>query len=359
MTADCLARLGEIDSAIASAEDALKIIQETSTYTPLSVHGSMSAYAASTKYLLCLLYLSSKKPAKAAFLLEDLAASPESTRLDRLGVLVHLGQAYMALGRFSDAVKVLDSSLKSIPASHSSRRVHALSQLGLCYLCLNQHDSALAVLTDCEAVLQAYPDLQVHPRRKFRVFTTLGNLLAASGRYTEASTSLRSALSLLELLGESHSAESAKVSISLGTVYAGLKRYNDALRALTLARDTFERVHGPKSQEVVPILTQISSVLLAQGDLDSAFQYLSLAFDREKRIQGEYSESALNIWFRLINLHLEAGHSDQVIREVAQLDGKKGRYSKLGVIMIETEVGNVLRTVGDLEGALDRFLKAL
>lgn len=320
----------------------------------------MSTYAPSIKYLLCLLYLAEKKPAKAVILLEDLLQSPSALkRLDAPSIKVHLGQAYMALDRLHEASRVLEAVLPSIPTSQPSRLVHALSQLGICYLCLNQHSESLQRLLECEEILCKRPDLVVHPRRKYRIWTTLGNLLAANGRYREAEISLHRALEVLEALGEADSMDNAKVNLSLATVYMGISRQNEAIKALTLAKETYIRLEGPYCPELVPILTQMASVLETQQEYSAAFRCLSQALDVQKRLEGEYSESGLSIWFRLIDLHLQTGQSEQVIREIQALDGRKGRFSRLGQVMIETQVGTVLRGVGDLAGAVERYMKAL
>lgn len=293
-------------------------------------------------------------------LLEDLLQSPSVLqRLDSPSLQVHLGQAYMALGRLHEAARVLETVLSHIPVSQPGRQVHALSQLGICYLCLNQHSAALQKLLECEAIMTKRPDLVVHPRRKYRVWTTLGNLLAANGRYREAEISLKKALEVLETLEEATSLDSAKVNVSLATVYMGISRPNDALKALTLAKETYIRLEGLYCADLVPILTQMASVLETQQEFSAAFRCLSQALDAQKRLEGEYSESGLSIWFRLIDLHLQTSQSEQVIREIQALDSRKSRYSRLGQVMIETQIATVLRAVGDLTAAVDRYMKAL
>ena len=265
----------------------------------------------------------------------------------------------MALGRLHEAARVLEAVLPLIPSSQPGRQVHALSQLGICYLCLNNHSESLEKLLKCEEIMTRRPDLVVHPRRKYRVWTTLGNLLAANGRYREAEIGLKKALEVLEALGEGNSLDNAKVNVSLATVYMGIGRANEALKALTLAKEAYIRLEGLYCADLVPILTQMASVLETQQEFSAAFRCLSQALDAQKRLEGEYSESGLSIWFRLIDLHQQTSQSEQVIKEIQALDSRKSRYSRLGQVMIETQIGTVLRAVGDLAGAVERYMKAL
>lgn len=317
-------------------------------------------YGKRVKYLLCLLYLAGKKPAKAVVLMEDLVIRRNTeNKVDLLSLQVHLSQAYMCLGRLTESVRLLESLLPALPSAPPSRQVHAYSQLGICYLCLNQHLESMEKLALCAEIMRKYRDLSVHPRRKYRIFATLGNLLAVRSKFTEAENSLLLALEVLKSLGETSSLDTAKVNISLSTVYMGLNRPDDALKALTKAKDAYLHIEGPQSPEIVPILTQIASVLERNNDFSAALRCLNQALESQKRLEGEYSEAGLSIWFRIVDLYMQSGQTERVVREIQEMEGRKGRYSGLGQVMIETQLGTVLRVVGDLSSASQHFLSAL
>jgi tetratricopeptide (TPR) repeat protein len=152
-------------------------------------------------YQLGILYLHDKKPEKAIHFLKYLLHSLEQNdvtvdKVSRENVLLLLGEAYMSVNRWFEAVHTLETCKGcQLP---TIARLKADNLLGLCYLSLENVDSALICFQESRVIIDTYHKAEIDPRTKVVVYSNLGNLLMQKEDHVSAIDCFRK---LLEVHG--------------------------------------------------------------------------------------------------------------------------------------------------------------
>jgi len=144
---------------------------------------------------------------------DAVAAFDKAIELDRSfgWPYCNLGITYLLLGKFAEAILLLQKSLELLPSGRD--RAVAWNGLGNLYRCLNDYDNAVVAYQkadeldpDHSGIRETVEYFHSEPNtRNARVWNELGDLFFKSGSYHEASSCYEKAIEMEPLSGVSYS----------------------------------------------------------------------------------------------------------------------------------------------------------
>jgi tetratricopeptide (TPR) repeat protein len=147
-------------------------------------------------------------------------------------VLEHMGRWDDAVEAFNEAVDILRPLAVSNPAVHVTLLSQALSQLGVCFVKLNQLPEAVELLQEA---VELFPDMRNAPRIEpnfIGMLSTLGVALTESGKADEATVVLTGAVDKSRRLMEQDPYEQRylpQTLLNLSVAWMALKKWEIAL----------------------------------------------------------------------------------------------------------------------------------
>ena len=248
--------------------------------------------------------------AKARTVREDEALVDEPGVRGR--VMSAMGEAYMGLGLFGDAIPLMEEALPLLRASYgdeSQEVYNLLNELGQQALKVSDYEAARAYYEEALALAERTvgPDHRHVPpiaKNLGVAYRELGDLDAAR-RYLELSLDRRIAL---------YGTDNMAVARVLGSLSQLAVDRGDFDRALSLAKRSLEtrrKVLDPENRGIGHGHLFLADVQTAAGDHESARENYEAALANWTRALGPEHENVRAILLRLAKTHLAIGDVDQ------------------------------------------------
>lgn len=296
----------------------------------------------------------------------------------RLPVALSATLVLLASG-FASVIPARAQQSENKPAKASEQRWQALEREAN-----KAHEAGR--YTEAERLhLAAIQEAEKHPSGATRMATSLNNLAmlhAATGRYQDAESRLKRALTIYEnALGPDHP-ETASILVNLGSVYYEQERYPDAAAAYRRSLPILENALGPDHPVIVTTLNNLAEVYRRRENyseaealyrrvlvildkapnedprLASALNNLGLLYaDQERHLEAErFHRRALQIWQNTLGTDhplVAAG-----LNNLAELFLKQGRDAEAGPLF-ERAVDILIKAFGPEHPDLAKVLRNL
>lgn len=235
-------------------------------------------------------------------------------------------EALIQLGRFDQALTVLEQSLANAEKSKRSAELKAITQSTLAFLYLNQGRSDLAIelLQNATTVLNEGGD----PMYLARSLAYLGQVYSSTGKYAQAEEQLKMALAIrqdklpetheliaasyndlglaysqtdvdkaidyfdkaIEMYATLHGADHPKIAITntnLGMAYRSLKLYGDAITNFEEALKVWQAVYSQPHPSQAFVFLNLGQTYAIMGDLQPALEYYEKGLAIYKSTHGK------------------------------------------------------------------------
>ncbi|MQL78523.1 hypothetical protein Taro_010952 [Colocasia esculenta] len=223
-------------------------------------------------------------------------------------VFVRLADLYNRTGKLKESRAYCENALriytKPPPGTPPEDIASGLADVSAIYESMNEHEQALKLL---KKTLKIY---DVAPGRQSTIAgieAQMGVMYYEVGNYTESYNSLRNAITKLRACGERKSAFFGIALNQMGLACVQCYAINEAADLLEEARSILEQEYGPYHPETLGVYSNLAGIYDAMGRLDDAIKTLEFVVSvREERL-GTANPDVDDEKRRLAELLKEAG----------------------------------------------------
>eukprot|EP00250_Pteridium_aquilinum_P002111 c12314_g2_i1 orf=569-3556(-) len=223
-------------------------------------------------------------------------------------VYVSLAELYLKMGKFRECKTYCDSALRIFNkhgAGHPLDEVACgLTELAVVYEALNEQEQALSLLKKALGILDAAPGQQ---SAIAGVEAQIGVLSYMCGNYTEAHCSLSKAVSKLRASTERTSALFGIVLNQMGLCCLHLSEIGLAVELFEESRSVLETACGPHHPDTLTVYSNLAGAYDALGRLDDAIGALQYVVEVREEELGTANSEVEDERSRLAELLREAG----------------------------------------------------
>jgi len=277
----------------------------------------------------------------------------------KAALLATVGAVYDSLGKYQDAMPVLDESLRLQKDSHGKSRLETLLELARARMGAGDVTGAESPVQ--EALHLAQTDFGADSAQTGNALWVLGRLRHQQGQDGEAKKLYVRSLGVLENTAASQ-ADVSQVLDDLAKVYYREQQWSLAKKTYERALEIDRRVLGEEHPRVTEHLNNLAIVAQNSGDLKLAESLYQDGIRRDVRIYGEnHPETAaaeIN-YASLLQREGRLAEAEPLFRNNVAVrlslygpDHYKVGYARVGL-------GNLLHEKGDLAGAESEFRQAL
>jgi len=198
-----------------------------------------------------------------------------------------IGQTYYHLGRYSEAVRLLQASVATLEnrvGDHDPNLAHALEGLALVHSAQGEHEAAASLLERVAAIRERNLG-SMHPD----VARALGNLAGvyrAQGRYERAEELYKRALQIEEkVLGPEDPAVAGTLN-NIAGLYAAQGRYGEAEALFRRSLEVGEKALGSEHPTLATLLANLGAVEVDQRKYAEAEPLLLRALSLGEKLLG-------------------------------------------------------------------------
>lgn len=232
-------------------------------------------------------YMSIGRRAEAEkFLVQAAALAEKSDDTGATDILLNLGQTRILLGKYRDAIPVLEKSLASSD-KNSFLASAALIQLASAKYALCEYEASSEILGKIIA------DEDAKSYNRAVALGKLGWTRALQSRYAEGKKLLEEALEFHQTAGDLR--ERAVLAMCLNWCEYGLGNYEAAIEYARQARREAQIVGEPYNESVAQM--RVAKARVAQGLYDEAEKLLTDAWTTQKDLDAPHAQ-AETIWMR-------------------------------------------------------------
>jgi tetratricopeptide (TPR) repeat protein len=267
---------------------------------------------------------------------------------DRPTLAESLGRAYAELGRLDDSISVFQAFLDRA-ADDPVQYVRVAALLAAALTDAGRLDDAEALLSSAIERGRTLPDAYT----RARLHWTASRL---SGEQGQLEASARHARHALELLRETEDTYAIAHALqSLASAYLDLGRSREALELLDEGREPIEQLGTPL--EIAQYRMEEARALAGMGELDAA---ATLAFEAGNELQGTHPVDTARAYTLLAEICARVGAQERAheLLELA-IEILEAQAPNRHLVRAYRQLAAVLRTKGDLEGALAVLERAL
>ncbi len=205
--------------------------------------------------------------------LSNIEKEKKQHSLEGAQILSHLGNLYLATGKYAQAEEQLDIALdirRDLVKENSELIAASYNDLGLVYS-VTDADKAL---DHYEKALAIYENIHGKEHPKIAIANTnMGFVYRTLELYGDAILNFESALAIWEKIYQQPHPTKAFILFNLGQTYLKMRNENSAEgyyeRALKMYRETYGRKHP----EIATVLNSIGNLKLASGKFDEGLDY--------------------------------------------------------------------------------------
>ncbi|MBN1678977.1 MAG: tetratricopeptide repeat protein [Anaerolineae bacterium] len=260
-----------------------------------------------------------------------------------------LGAVYMALDRSEDAILTLDPLLApGVPVDRPTRALaHDLTGTGY-----RQLGDLSQVLEHFQAALVDEPD----EHRQGRLHEACGDVLLELGQPSDAITSYRAALDLIDR-GD-YPDVAARILTTLAHTLGGLNRYAEAIGVYEDALVMLREVRGVSATHTADVLSHLGQTHESQGQLAEAARVYRRALNVLERAEAPRQQQ--DILHRLARVTAALGDDQEAVTLYEQTCDhvrEWGDDRELGEVLCE--LADLHRDAGRIAPAIRRYEEAL
>lgn len=223
-------------------------------------------------------------------------------------VYVSLAELYLKTGKFRECKTYCDSALRIYNkpgAGHQLDEVASgLTELAVVYEALNEQEQALSLLKKALGILDAAPGQQ---SAIAGVEAQIGVLSYMCGNYSDAHSSLSKAVSKLRESAENRSALFGIVLNQMGLCCLHLSEIRMAAKLFEESRSVLETACGPHHPDTLTVYSNLAGAYDALGRLDEAIGALQYVVEVREEELGTANSEVEDERSRLAELLREAG----------------------------------------------------
>ncbi|MGI9417153.1 MAG: toll/interleukin-1 receptor domain-containing protein [Geminicoccaceae bacterium] len=296
-------------------------------------------------------------------------ASADHRRLDAAATRALRGETNLTCLRYSDAAEHFFEAAALVPHERHTIKAEYLSKQGSALVGASRSFDAIAALEG---------SITLDPNQTWPLIS-LGGLYRQAGKQAAAKATFEDALKV---------ATKAQQKRDIATIYVHLGDVALDADNLDVAQAAYEKSHRLRfqlasehaddediQQDMSEVLEKIGDICRQQGEVDGAYSayVASLGISRkiidrnQKKLEGYY-----HIAKRLRNvgdIHVDRGDLEDaltdyreslriIIEEVIAKERRKHRWHR-DLTVCHNKVGDVLRALGDLDGALEEYQAGL
>lgn len=217
-----------------------------------------------------------------------------------------LGRAQFHLGRFDDALKSFNTSVKLQDQLHNEEgKATALNGLGAVYYQMGRDDEAIRYYRQSAEIKQRIGDLKGYANS----LNNIAQTYRRSGKFEEAIRAAQESIENNRSIGD-RNGECAHLE-SLGSIYFDAGRFEDSLKAhqesLRIARDL-------KDERLIAAnLSNIGAVYLTKGRFPDAEVYFQLALEKRRAIEDK--DGIVRSLLDLGAIHFAEGFAERALAD--------------------------------------------
>jgi tetratricopeptide (TPR) repeat protein len=262
-----------------------------------------------------------------------------------------LGGVLQKLGRFSDAAKTFEKSIRLEEALGNKRGLAVVqNSLGGVLQKLGRFDEAV------EAFKKSYRlELKAGTERgRAMVLNSLGGVLQRQGKFDEAATAFEKSDELLVKLKDERG--QAMVQNSLGGVLQRQGKFEESVKAFEKSYDLEIKLGNERGQAMVQ--NSLGGVLQRQGKFDQSVKAFEKSYDLELKLGNERGQAMVqNSLGGVLQRQGKFDESVQALEKSIELGEKLGDHRHLA--MAQNSLGGVLQRMGKFDEAVLAFEKSL
>ncbi|XP_073274970.1 protein KINESIN LIGHT CHAIN-RELATED 3-like [Primulina huaijiensis] len=257
-------------------------------------------------------YLSLNRFDEAIFAYQKALTSLKSSKGENhptvASVIVRLADLYYKTGNFKDSKSYCENALriyeKPIPGIAPEEIASGLTDVSALYESMNEIEQALKLL---QKALKIYNDAPGQQNTISGIEAQLGVMYYMLGKYSESYTSLKSATTKLRASGEKKSAFFGIALNQMGLTCVQRNAIDEAMQLFEEARIVLEQEYGPYHPDTLGVYSNLAGTYDAVGRVDDAIEILELVVGMREEKLGTANPDVDDEKKRLAELLKEAG----------------------------------------------------
>ncbi|XP_073039829.1 protein KINESIN LIGHT CHAIN-RELATED 3-like [Primulina eburnea] len=257
-------------------------------------------------------YLSLNRFDEAIFAYQKALTSLKSSKGENhptvASVFVRLADLYYKTGNFRDSKSYCENALriyeKPIPGIAPEEIASGLTDVSALYESMDEVEQALKLL---QKALKIYNDAPGQQNTISGIEAQLGVMYYMLGKYSESYTSLKSATTKLRASGEKKSAFFGIALNQMGLTCVQRNAIDEAMQLFEEARIVLEQEYGPYHPDTLGVYSNLAGTYDAVGRVDDAIEILELVVGMREEKLGTANPDVDDEKKRLAELLKEAG----------------------------------------------------
>lgn len=289
----------------------------------------------------------------------ELAAQPEQ----RGRILHTIGQAYLSLGLFSDAITQLEAARQareSVLPPMSSDLGTTYYALGQAHRSLGNFDLADSNFVKALAIREA--EFGVNSSESARVLAAMGFVRYRQGRYAEAESVFLKVVRIDEASLEPDDPRLARDLMGLGSVYWSQGRPLEAEPLMRRALEVREQKLGLDHPELASALNNLGAVYYTLGRYEDAMRHYSRTRAIYERIYDDDHPNLALVLNNIGEIEWRLGRfasAEPLLRRALAIKESRFVSTDPSIAVTLHALGGVLQAKGDLRGAEAQLRRAL
>ncbi|XP_075503377.1 protein KINESIN LIGHT CHAIN-RELATED 3-like [Primulina tabacum] len=257
-------------------------------------------------------YLSLNRFDEAIFAYQKALTSLKSSKGENhptvASVFVRLADLYYKTGNFRDSKSYCENALriyeKPIPGIAPEEIASGLTDVSALYESMDEVEQALKLL---QKALKIYNNAPGQQNTISGIEAQLGVMYYMLGKYSESYTSLKSATTKLRASGEKKSAFFGIALNQMGLTCVQRNAIDEAMQLFEEARIVLEQEYGPYHPDTLGVYSNLAGTYDAVGRVDDAIEILELVVGMREEKLGTANPDVDDEKKRLAELLKEAG----------------------------------------------------
>lgn len=257
-------------------------------------------------------YLSLNRFDEAIFAYQKALTSLKSSKGENhptvASVFVRLADLYYKTGNFRDSKSYCENALriyeKPIPGIAPEEIASGLTDISAIYESMDEVEQALKLL---QKALKIYNDAPGQQNTISGIEAQMGVMYYMLGKYSESYTSLKSATTKLRASGEKKSAFFGIALNQMGLTCVQRCAIDEAMQLFEEARIILEQEYGPYHPDTLGVYSNLAGTYDAVGRVDDAIEILELVVGMREEKLGTANPDVDDEKKRLAELLKEAG----------------------------------------------------
>lgn len=257
-------------------------------------------------------YLSLNRFDEAIFAYQKALTSLKSSKGENhptvASVFVRLADLYYKTGNFRDSQTYCENALqiyeKPIPGIAPEEIASGLTDISAIYESMDEVEQALKLL---QKALRIYKDAPGQQNTISGIEAQMGVMYYMLGKYSESYTSLKSATTKLRASGEKKSAFFGIALNQMGLTCVQRYSIDEAMQLFEEARIILEEEYGPYHPDTLGVYSNLAGTYDAVGRVDDAIEILELVVGMREEKLGTANPDVDDEKKRLAELLKEAG----------------------------------------------------